>query len=231
VAASVTAASATSLTVTVPALNCQPARPDTVQVTVGASASNKFVHPRRPASLVSLAVGQQMIVSSPSDLCLQFDRAAASETYVIGVQSTSETPSSLTPITVTSVVAPGGAPSPPALAAARLALQRSAQPTPRALPRGVLDRMARLSRHSQAHLRLREREEHRLTGIHRQAMRLAMSQGVQGAIPPAVNVGDSVDVKVPNINSDFCANFIQVRTVVRAGTSSTLNPASRVCLT
>ncbi len=61
----VTAATTTQLTVTVPAFDCKPARAVNVGVTVGAATAAPASAPVRPASYLSVGVGQQVIVRPP----------------------------------------------------------------------------------------------------------------------------------------------------------------------
>ncbi|MGH7690094.1 MAG: Ig-like domain-containing protein, partial [Gemmatimonadaceae bacterium] len=95
-AAIVTAATTTQLTVTVPAFDCKPARAVNVGVTVGAATAVPAAAPVRPASYLSVGVGQQVIVRPPSNLCLQFAASGTSgDSYLIGVGAAAESPGAL----------------------------------------------------------------------------------------------------------------------------------------
>jgi hypothetical protein len=119
VAANVTGASATSLQIVVPTLNCKPAQNIGIEVSVGGLPSAPRTHPFRPASTFTLAQGQQRLIPNASDFCLQFEATSATETYLVGVQSVSEAVTSLTPVNVTSEGASAFVSSiPPAIASA-----------------------------------------------------------------------------------------------------------------
>jgi len=109
VTASVTAATPTSLQIVVPNQNCKPAQNINVDVTVGGNGSLPKSQPFTPsATPFTLAQGQQRLIASPSDFCLQFPATSTAETYLIGLQSVSQSAASLTPAVVTGE-APTGA--------------------------------------------------------------------------------------------------------------------------
>ena len=86
-ASEVSAASETMLRVTVPHY-CQPARDVEVTVAVGANSASRLTELRPDEADLSLPVGQQLIIGAGTDRCLQFTETNASESYLIGVQST-----------------------------------------------------------------------------------------------------------------------------------------------
>lgn len=103
-AATVTAAGPTSLSVTVPRSDCLPPRRAEVTVTVG---------PRSDARTVGVTPYVQEDLELPPGFyrytfgglgCVHLPGDASGGDYVIGVASTSELPSSLTPVTMTSIV-------------------------------------------------------------------------------------------------------------------------------
>ncbi|MDH3228121.1 MAG: Ig-like domain-containing protein, partial [Thermoleophilia bacterium] len=108
--ATVTAATATSLDIVVPALGCRPRHPASVAVTVG-SRTGRSSYPARPSSYFQLAPGQLTILQDPATHCLRFDATASDEEYLIGIQSTSSVASTLTFAQVTGEKDPSAAPA------------------------------------------------------------------------------------------------------------------------
>ncbi|WP_423929418.1 IPT/TIG domain-containing protein [Candidatus Palauibacter sp.] len=102
-AATVTAATSTSLSVVVPYSDCLPPRQSELRVTVlGLSdARTVGVTPRTAADL-ELPQGSYRLTYAGNG-CLYLPGDAAGGEYLIGVVSTSEIPSSLTPVTMTSI--------------------------------------------------------------------------------------------------------------------------------
>src|SRR5204863_4921518 len=103
--ATVSATTGTSIQIVVPQFDCKPGRTVDVQVRLLASNSNVFKANLQPAHPINLPVGQQLIIADPTKFCIQFGATAASEAYLIGVQSTLEDVKSLTPATVSTTVA------------------------------------------------------------------------------------------------------------------------------
>jgi hypothetical protein len=97
-AAVVTQATTTVLDIVVPTFDCLPARSVDVLVSVAGETSDPSQATASPASLLSMAVGDQVVLGDPSGFCMQFDEAAGSERYIFGVQSVSEVASTLTPV-------------------------------------------------------------------------------------------------------------------------------------
>jgi hypothetical protein len=211
VAAAVTAASPTSLTVTVPSYTCQPARAVNVLVTVGAVSSNTLSHPLKPAAAtVNLGVGQQQIILDPGNFCLQFAASAASEAYLIGVQSLSGTPGNLTPARL--IAATGfAAPAPPALLPA-VGISGGTAPSPSA-------RALRWARHRAAEAEVRAFDE-RVARMAPAALLAGRAAGPTQALQivgPGVAVGDTVQgVRVWPPGATSCNDFTPITTVVRA---------------
>ena len=85
--ASVVAASETMLQVTVPRY-CRPARSVELTVAVGANVATRSMGLRAEEATLSLRVGQQVIIGGGAQKCLQFAEADDSDSYLIGVQST-----------------------------------------------------------------------------------------------------------------------------------------------
>lgn len=201
--ATVTSASETQLTVTVPTYDCMPRRPVNVQVTVAgiraAPVTETLVPSQAPLDLVE---GQQIILSDPAAFCFQLNAGP----YLIGVMSTSETPSELTPVKVTAIIAPAPlAPSPDL----RLptGVQKAAP-----VPAARLQRWLDLGR-AEVQRRSLDRE------LYQQAARgpRASAAGAPArAVSQRASVGDSVTLNFPGSS---CSPGHTIRTVVRANGS------------
>lgn len=205
----VTVASATSLTVTVPAYNCRPIRAVNVQVSVGGASSNTVSHPLKPTGVLSLAVGEQQLVRNPANFCLQFAASAAGgDSYLVGVGAAAETPSSTMPFTLTSVV--GASAAPPA--ATSLATRRASGTGAGAVMQSLDEQWAR---HYRAEARIREWERAMIPTLGRP---LPDRRGASAAGAPraARAVGDTVVFRVPNASGNPCTSYATVTTVVRA---------------
>jgi hypothetical protein len=210
-AATVTSASATSLTVTVPTFDCQPVRAVNVQVSVGGAASNTVSQPLKPAGLISLAVGAQQIVSDPAQFCVQFAASAVGgDAYLIGVGAAAETPASTMPFTLTSVV--GAAPAPPLAARsliARSGVRRASTSMQTAPP--LIDQ-------AQAEARLRDWERRVVPTLGRPLpdRRVVAARAPAGG-QQALAIGDTVHFRVPDVDaSNLCTNYVAITTTVRA---------------
>ncbi len=103
-AARVTAASETALSITVPTADCLPARRTELRVTVGerSDARTVGVAPLSSRDLELPRTHYRYTYAGTG--CLHLPADAAGGEYLIGVVSTSEAPSSLTPVTMTSIV-------------------------------------------------------------------------------------------------------------------------------
>ena len=219
VAASVTAATETTLQITMPSGTCRPARNASFRVSVGGSTSAAFAHAVRPASFLDMQVGEQVILHSPDALCLQFANAVSAEGYLIGVQSTSTSGASVVPARLTSIA--GSSAGAAAMASVPFAplpsFQASAVTQEKArLPESA--RARRLALHRNAELSFRERERDLLAQI--VAARASRSdQSISAsrmAIPPDAEVGDTVSVRVVDAAAtNLCSTFFNVSAVVR----------------
>jgi len=224
VQATVVTASTTSLTVTVPSYDCQPARLGSVIITVGGQSALKSGVPLLPSSFVTLATGEEAIVQTPSQFCLQFRAAATGpETYMIGMSAPAESPTTVMPFQVS---ASGGiSASAPVLASRPLAgssrapsffrpRSMSSQGDARAVDRARVDA---LRQRVQAEAKIRQWEAENLPRLRAQARRPARvptpSDLVIGATPA---VGDTVVIRVPTISAaNPCATYVTIKTVVR----------------
>ncbi len=126
----VSSATATRLTVTVPTAECLPPRQALVLVSNSSATASRSVGITPPQEDVDLPVGGYHYTLAGSG-CLHLPGSVAGGEYLVGVVSTSEVPSSLTPISLfgtpgdPGVVAASQAPAPrPGLAAGNFAAGR-----------------------------------------------------------------------------------------------------------
>lgn len=206
VEAQITAATETELTISVPDA-CLPAGEAPVVVRTFGSESLPAAHPFSPSgSPLVMAVGEQVILNDPADFCLHFDASGADEAYLVGVQSTSETPSSLTPVRLEGVVPAGAtaAPSLPQVQYSALATTSGSAPSE--------ERAQRWRRHRLAEQELREWEVRDLLPLQ---SGVAPQANLMYAIPPTVAVDDTVSMRVPNIGSGSCDVYTEIDAVVR----------------
>ncbi len=209
-AATVVSATATSLTIAVPAFNCQPARSVPVQVKVEGKSSNVVDHPLNPSAFTAVAVGQQAILQDPANFCLQFPASGGPEDYLIGVQSTSEAVTSLTPASLTAVTGGSNVSAPLAELVSRSSSQaplRLADPRRQALWRG----------HRAAEARLREFERRVLAPQSAEALHQspAAASAVSALVPPTIEEGDVVPIRVPDLDVNTCTSFKAIDAVAR----------------
>jgi hypothetical protein len=209
----VTAATPTQLEIAVPS-RCIPAGAYDVQVTVGSFTAPSQSADIEPAAFLDMAVGEQVIIQDPSQFCLQFEATPGPEEYLIGVQSTSENVTTLTPITVTGAIAPD------AVAAATAAMPAFASSTQPGTPMDMT-RSSRLSRHRAAEAEIRELDRANYESLSNRPagpQRLAMAPAV---VDGTVSVGDTIPINVLADGATSCNQFDVITTVVRAkGTTS-----------
>ncbi|HXV86133.1 MAG TPA: Ig-like domain-containing protein [Gemmatimonadales bacterium] len=202
-AATVNTASPTQLDITVPAGDCRPARSANVTVATGGFTSTPVAATVNPTAFVNLAVGQQTILRDPTQFCFQFPKTAAEEAYLIGVQSTSETVTDLTGISL------AGTSVAPAASRAFATRQNVAPATWPVNPA----RLERWRRHRAVELAIREDDRRAW-----ESLSARRAPGAAPAMPPIVsgdvNLGDTVAVRVTT--GGGCGNFIDATTVVRA---------------
>lgn len=213
VAAVVTAALPTSLTVTVPAFGCQPARDVNVTVTVGGITSNTVSRRLHPTSFVNLAVGQQLNVANPAQFCLQFrPSATGGDGYLVGVGAAAEIPTSLLPFSLTTVT--GGA---AATAAAMVAAPRTMPGPPLATGSLNLDLLAWRVAQARAERQLRAWEVRNLPRLAAGTdAEVALRSAASAMAPPVV--GDTIRFRIANLASptNLCDTVRSVLTTVRA---------------
>lgn len=210
-AGAVAAASATSLTVTVPAFDCRPVRAVNVQVSVGGGSSNTVSHPLKPTGLLSLAVGAQQVLRDPAQFCLQFAASAAGgDAYLVGVGAAAEVPTSTMPFALSSVVGASASPSAAPAPVVRRDL-RSGGP-------GVQPLDDPWTRQYRAEARIRDWERAVVPTLGRPLpdRRGTPVDGLTGAPRAASAVGDTVVFRIPDITGNLCTSFKTDTTVVRA---------------
>ncbi len=222
VAAAVTAASATSLTIMVPTYDCKPQRPVSLKVTVSGIPSRPKADSLRPASFLTLAAGEQLILQNPADFCLQFERASGSESYLIGVQSVSERATDLTAVTFEASVPATGSTAATAFFAQSAIFpvsgNRRYQGFQGVVPgRFDAERLRLWIRHREVELEQREFDQMIFeTWSVGRGIR-APSFAAKGAalVPDTAAVGDTIRLKITTSNS-CTANLADVTAVIRA---------------
>ena len=136
-AATVTASSATSLSVTVPVSDCLPPRRAELRVTVEDDSDARLVgvSPRSRED-IDLPVGWYRYTHAGNG-CLHLPGDDAGGAFVIGVVSISEEPSSLTPVAATSIVGDPTVVAERSLSAYSAPLREAVAPAPRISPTRV----------------------------------------------------------------------------------------------
>jgi hypothetical protein len=210
VIAQVTQASSTSLQIVVPTFNCRPRRSGPVVVTVGGQSSAPVSAPIVPPGIVSLAVGQQLVLSGTADRCVHFDAASQNERYVFGVQSVSEVVSTVTGVTVNGVLG-GGFTTPGPMLPPPPAAPPGAQPSP-----GDLALAERWTRHLEATVANYERERVLLQPLADRRGTLARAAAASvPTVPGTVQEGDQLTVRFPDFGGNTCTTFTNIDVRVR----------------
>ncbi|MCH8145624.1 MAG: Ig-like domain-containing protein, partial [Gemmatimonadetes bacterium] len=209
VAATVTMATTTSLTVTLPTFSCQPARNVDITVTVSSETSSAVNQRFNPASTMSIAVGEQQILSTPADFCLNFlPDLTGSDSYLIGASATAE----IDAVMLFSLTAVSGASSsPPALVAAPDALS-SARPRGRMLTPLEQDELEREYAYRASEMRIRQWERENAGLPMHPAVR---SSAAALAVPGVPSVAQQFTIKVPDIAGDLCTDFASITVEVK----------------
>jgi hypothetical protein len=207
--ATVNSATTTQLDITIPDA-CRPFGPANVSVTVGGIPSAPVSAGLTPTAFLDLAVGEQEIVQDPSDFCLQFDETVASESYLIGVQSTSEAVSTITPIKFSSFASAGSS-GPPAFFTAHT--DASGGQSRRILDRA---RQARINRHRAVESGIRAFDRLNFDRIRSEWVGpQRTSASGAAAIDSNVTVGDTIAVRVTT-GDGTCNTYDSVTTIVTA---------------
>jgi hypothetical protein len=208
VPAIVTAATHTTLQITVPAEQCRPERTVAVRVTVGGVASNAAAAYARPTAFLDLAVGEQMILLDPARFCLQFAATVASEAYLIGVQSTGMDASILTPTRLIARVAGGTSLS---------SLPHSLTQSPRSFALPADPDLDAWHGDREAEREIRRFEERMLARLPANLRTGGSGVTGAGAVDSNVAVGDTLhSVRRRDPRGSSCNDFLALTTVVRA---------------
>ncbi|MDF2771429.1 MAG: Ig domain protein group 2 domain protein [Geminicoccaceae bacterium] len=220
IVAPVTAASATSLQIVVPALDCKPAQNIEIDVTVAGVTGAVKAHAFRPATTFTLAAGQQHFIANPAEFCLQFGASTANESYLIGVQSVSPTAASVTGVTVTAEAPPGSfVAERPSIASAPVFSSSLVSPIANARAERLrkhraVESQIRVEDRAQLESRIRSRQSARRGA--KAALSVAASQARVPTIPGTAKVGDVLNIRVPDRNANTCQNFIPIAVTVKA---------------
>ncbi|MBI4540112.1 MAG: Ig-like domain-containing protein [Gemmatimonadetes bacterium] len=230
VAATVTAATPSTLTVTVPTtgFTCEPTRDVTVAVTVGDRTGSRQ-HPLRVAALQILSAGGSVTILDASRVRCN-ELAATGGRYFISVFNTSTSGFSAIQLrgaagisaaaaTVAAAPAPGPADRVAGGAARRTTDNQAGAPGPQA---PGLD-LAALRRRRAAHLWILEENLRILDrlGESRRAAARTAPRSTQTEPPP--QVGDRLALRIPNPNTGSCSSFSDVTArVVYSGTRAVI---------
>ncbi len=201
-------ATSTTLRIMVPSGQCLPEGPLELRVTVAGETSPAFSHSFRPDSVLSMQVGEFRRIASPNNLCFRLPATAADEAYLVGVQSTTPTAATVTPVRFTSRI---GTP-----VAAGVTASPIRSPV-RNLLRAPSDRWAL---HAEAKAALRAMEERSPGSLVSGGTARATAAFSAGRAPARVsgNVqpGDRIGIALPDIRTEgFCDEFVPIETVVR----------------
>ncbi len=213
VSASVTSVTPTSLEIVVPNMNCKPAQTLNVQVTVGGNTSVPRPQAFTPPTTLSVAQGKQQVISPPADFCLQFPASAASETYVIGVQSISESVASVTSANVVGE-SPAGAAATPVATIANSPVFSAAMVDPATDARGI-----RLAKHRAAELALFDADRAMVASkfqaarAARRAARASLS--MVPVLPPTAKEGDVLNIRIPDRARNICQSSLSLAVTVK----------------
>jgi Bacterial Ig-like domain (group 2)/IPT/TIG domain len=216
--ANITGVSATAIQFTVPLSGCKPQRQVDVQVRLSGATSSTLKAVIRPASLINIAVGQQVLLRDPSQLCLQFGASNSTEAYLIGVQSIDEQVKNVTPVTVALTGAPSGnvvaAPAP--LPDVNL-IRRSS-------PVDIQDWASR-SKRDQAlagEAFLRAQDQQLIQRFRRDgALRMNVASSLAPAVRAGLRVGDQVSLRVAG-STGPCSVAAPITASVRLITNRTI---------
>lgn len=226
VAATVTAVSASSLQIIVPKFNCRPAVTVVMEITVGPNVSDPSVQRLIPNTTFTLAPGKQRLITNPADFCLQFPATTATESYLIGVQSVTESAASVTGVMFAGVETGSYFRNASSARASAPALSANVAGVP-ASP--FIDKRAqRFARHHAVESRLLRQEgallrpRLRSFSAARGKASASVSRSVS-TVPVTAKVGDVLNIRVPSIDDETCQAFTPIAATVKAvGTHSVI---------
>jgi hypothetical protein len=197
-------ASETQLTIRVPSGGCFPEGMEPVEVRVGSEEASEM-HPFRPAGLLDLPAGELHVIRAPAELCLQIPQGSGGGEYIVGVQSTSETPDLKTPVRVAARVS--GMPEVPFAGGAPF---RSFAATGGSAVPPEDDYWAE---HQGLHLAFMEEQEEAMAAFRARGMPTAAMGETAAMIPATAAVGDTFQLSIAFTGS--CAATPQHPMVVR----------------
>jgi hypothetical protein len=227
-------ASSTRLRVRLPDFLCAPEGEVPIVVRVGGdngAESEPFLRAFEPVGVLDLAPGQYHLASFPEDLCMIVGASSAEAEYLVGTQSISETPATLTGVTVH-----GRVPGPPGTVAAVAAgmrssgIHRSLGPgassglrpwsgasaaSPEDGPAGGADRWIR---HRAAETLLRTDERRLVDRILRAPVARSLAAAPRSPrVPGNVQPGDVVELRVPDVSDEgnSCTDGRPIEAIVR----------------
>lgn len=231
--AAVTAFSSTEIEVTVPLYDCRPPRDVEVQVIVDGDASDPVSSSVRPGEdPTELAAGEQLVISRPDqDFCVRLDEASGEETYLVGIQSVTQSLGATSAqVTLDRGDADVAASTAGGFPVTGASADRGGGVVPSA-SRGAAT--AGLFPHaSTPEVRLREWERRHL-GPHLSSSiprrrgadrppRARSTTGEGGGAPLAASIGsnptegDTVPIRVPDLTAnDACASYEEISAVIR----------------
>jgi len=212
VATTVTTASATSLSVTVPTLPCTAGHDAVVSVIVTGGATGTKNHPVQAASQRALIPGQSLILATAAEArCNELSNTGG--LYYVSVYNTNATYST----TGAAFELKG------TTGAASIVASSNVVTPPSRAPRPAVRRETAEDRADRAHLDFLERNLEFLKQNGRNWRRgaSAASLAVPGGTTASVAVGDATQIRLPNLNQSFCTNFFDITgRVVYVGTKS-----------
>lgn len=212
ITASITSASATQLTITVPAtLPCEPVHDASVKVTVGAASATK-AHPLRVAKVRALAAGEALVIGTLADVRCN-ELAGTGGRYLITVFNANRVYSP-TPATFELRGASSAAVA-ASVDFARIANAPLVRATRRRAPRNTA-RARQAADSARMHYRVLEQNIELLA---RNRHLLRRSPGAARTLSPgpisAAVVGDQLPIRIPDLNSNnFCQNYLPITTRV-----------------
>jgi len=228
----VTSATETQLQITVPTAACKPSRETQLVVKVAANTATSTVGVRPEATVWDLNLGGGVYTTGAD--CIHLEAGSGAEKYIVGVFSTSETPSSLIPYTQTAIagmtLADDASPETrmpdesvgyfeaPFIT---LADRPTRNPAPLQEVGTDLEYEASLLAHSEAELQLREADRRIFEdlGPARTASRGIAGEraATQASLPPR-SVGDTIEIRVSNASCDVYDTInVMVRHVGTSG--------------
>jgi hypothetical protein len=228
-------ASGTFLRARVPDFACGAEGPAPIVVASGGQLTDPFEHPFLPSQELDLDVGEIHLFAAPDFRCLSLAASLTGRTYLVGVQSGNPSPTARTlvrirgfrgqasvslsePALSDDAGAPTMEPHGPSLGGEGRVALRDGSGGPRA--RRWLD-------HRRDETRLRAEERRQMAPVIRSAHHHAAfsdeaGSAVEGrSVPAGAQVGDTIPIRVPDLNGSICSDFQTVSSVVRrVGTRS-----------